>query len=136
MVGGAVIAMPRDDATGSCQVLLDDMHIMADIGAFAHEAGVPQPLHIHVAVDIVPPRADDLSQTLDYTAIRTFALELAAERVVLIETFARKLAQRCLAHDAALAADVRIAKPRAIAGCLAGARVVLVKRRADADAPT
>lgn len=109
--------------SASCQVLVTDLEVMADIGALDSEKGIPQPLRIHVAVSVVPPARDELAQTFDYTLIRAIALELAAERTVLVESFALKLAHRCLAHDTVLEAEVRIGKPCAIPGALAGTRV-------------
>jgi 7,8-dihydroneopterin aldolase/epimerase/oxygenase len=111
----------------TCQVMLNDIEVMADIGALAVELGVPQPLRIHVSLTVVPPSADDLTQTFDYSNIRVFAQELAAQRIVLIETFAQRLAQMCLADDVVLDAEVRIDKPKAVPGCLAGTRVKLGK---------
>ena len=113
----------------SCRILVDSLEVMADIGALASESGVPQPLVLHIALDVVPPGGDALTQTIDYGDVRRSALDLAAERTVLIETFARRLAERCLAHDAVLAAEVRIAKPLALPDCLAGACVTLTKPR-------
>lgn len=122
-----LVAQPRVSVAESCQVLLDDIEVMADIGALASERGVPQPLRIHVAASIVPPTRDDIAETFDYCRIRAFALELAAHRIVLIETFAQRLARMCLAHELVLDVEVRIEKPRAIPGCRAGTRVRLVK---------
>lgn len=111
-----------------CEVFLEGMEIQADIGAHAHEFGVPQPLVIDVRVAIELPNVDDLSATLDYACIRRFATELAARRIVLIETFAHQLGLACLAHPGAQAVTVRIAKPRAVPGCLAGVSVQLGRR--------
>lgn len=110
---------------------MHDIEVMADIGALAAEVGIPQPLKIDVSVTVVPPMADELSQAFDYCNIRRFALELASERIALIETFAYRLALMCLEHDAVLDAEVRILKPRAVPGCLAATRVK-VDRRSDA----
>ncbi|MDR5832316.1 dihydroneopterin aldolase [Caballeronia sp. LP006] len=116
--------------SASCQVRLNNIEVMADIGVYEAEIGVPQPLLIDVAVDIVPPSKDELSQTFDYTYFRACAIELAAQRILLIETFAMRLAQKCLAHDAVFKAEVRIAKPRAVPGCLAGTCVTLSRSHA------
>jgi 7,8-dihydroneopterin aldolase/epimerase/oxygenase len=110
-----------------CQVLLNNIEVMADIGALAIELGVLQPLLIHVALTVVPPTMDDLTHTFDYSNIRKFAKELADQRIVLIETFAQRLAQRCLAFEMVLDAEVRIDKPKAVPGCLAGTRVIMSK---------
>ena len=112
----------------ACEVMLEGLEVQADIGAYAREFGVPQPLRIDVAVTIVMPRADDLAATLDYDTIRGFALDLAARRIALIETFAARLGRQCLAHPGALSVDVRIGKPAAVPGCLAGTRVRLSRR--------
>ncbi|WP_206243887.1 dihydroneopterin aldolase [Novosphingobium terrae] len=110
-----------------CQVLLGDLEVMADIGAFAAEHGVLQPLNIHVTLTIAPPTADDLAETFDYNQIRAHALELAGQRISLIETFAQRLARACLDAPMVTEAEVRIDKPRAVPGCMAGTRVVLGK---------
>lgn len=112
----------------TCKVLLSQIEVMADIGALAVELGVPQPLIINVALDVAAPSHDLLHETFDYTHIRDFAEELAAERIVLIETYARRLAEMCLAFDVVRAAEVRIDKPRAVPGCLAGTLVQVEKR--------
>ena len=114
-------------AATSCQVLLDQIEVLADIGAFASEFGVPQPLIIHVAADVIAPSRDELSRAFDYNRIHAFAHELARQRITLIETFAQRLARKCLGFDTVLAVEVRIEKPRAIPGCIAGTRVRLNK---------
>lgn len=113
--------------TVSCQVLLNDIEVVADIGALAIEFGVPQPLRVHVALSVVPPQDDELAQTFNYATIREYALDLAGQRTALIETFAQRLAHRCLASDLVLEAEVRIDKPWAVPGCLAGTRVKVCK---------
>jgi dihydroneopterin aldolase len=117
----------RHDETALCQVLLNDLEVMADIGAFAAEHGVFQPLNIHVALTIMPPGSDDLGETFDYNRVRDHALALAAQHISLIETFAQRLAGMCLDAAMVIAAEVRIDKPRAVPGCMAGTRVVLSK---------
>jgi dihydroneopterin aldolase len=118
--GGETIAI-------ACEVMLDGIEVEADIGAYVREFGRPQPLSIDVTISIVPPSGDDLATTFDYAEIRIFAGELAGQRIALIETFAERLARRCLAHPAALAVDVRITKPRAVPGCMARVRMRLAK---------
>lgn len=111
----------------TCEVLLGEIGVMADIGAYAAEHGVLQPLRLHVALSVVPPRDDDLAQTFDYALIRAYADDLAGQRINLIETFALRLARRCLESDLVMAATVRIDKPRAIPDCRAGTRVRLCR---------
>lgn len=121
----SVIPLHRHFA--ECEVLLSGIEVMADIGAFAAEHGVPQPLLIDVALTIVPPIDDELAQTLDYKTIFSYACELAAQRTSLIETFGQRLARMCLASDLVTEATVEIRKPRAVPGCMAGTRVRLRK---------
>ncbi|WP_051376811.1 dihydroneopterin aldolase [Burkholderia sp. WSM2232] len=116
--------------SAQCQVILNNIEVMADIGVYEAEMGVPQPLVIDVALSVVPPAMDELSQTFDYTRVRACALGLAAQRIMLIETFAMRLARMCLTHDTVLGAEVRIRKPRAVPGCLACTCVTLSKSRA------
>lgn len=117
----------RLDVVAECEVLLNEIEVMADIGAYAAENGVLQPLRIGVSLSIIPPRHDDLTQTFDYAMLFTYASELAVQRISLIETFATRLAEMCLASDLVMEAVVRIDKPRAVPGCLAGTRVRLRK---------
>lgn len=117
----------RQGERALCQVLLGDLEVMADIGAFAAEHGVLQPLRIHVVLTVTPPRTDDLGETFDYNQIRDHALALAGQRISLIESFAQRLARRCLEATMVVEAEVRIDKPRAVPGCMAGTRVVLSK---------
>lgn len=107
--------------------MLDQLEIMADIGAEAREHGVLQPLRIFVSLKVTPPDADRIDRAFDYRQLRAIAERLAARRTVLIETFARDLAEQCLGHPLVDAADVRIEKPRAVPDALAGTRVFMRK---------
>lgn len=118
-----------DAIVGQCSVMLDNIEVMADIGILAAETGVRQPLVLHVRLDVVPPTEDHIDQTCDYREIHRAAHDLAEQRIALIETFARRLAERCLANGRVLAAEVRADKPLAVPGCLAAAHVRL--SRAD-----
>ncbi len=122
-------AASADAIVGQCSVMLDNIEVMADIGILAAETGVLQPLLLHVRLDVVPPADDHIDQTCDYRDIHSAAHDLAAQRIALIETFARRLAERCLANGRVLAAEVRAEKPLAVPGCLAAAHVRL--SRAD-----
>lgn len=107
--------------------MLNEIEVMADIGAYAAEQGVLQPLRIGVALSIIPPASDDLTQTFDYALLIAYARELAAQRISLIETFALRLAEMCLASAIVMEAVVRVDKPLAVPGCLAGTRIKLRK---------
>ena len=111
------------------RVFLRDLAIEAHIGYFPAEKGVRQPLLVTIELDVVGAdfKADDLRQTVDYTALAGFAEALAARHIDLIETFAERLAARCLALDRVAAVLVRIEKPRAVPNAMAGVEIVRVK---------
>jgi dihydroneopterin aldolase len=113
--------------TSRCEVMLHDLHVMADIGAYAAEHGVLQPLILHVTLTVTPPGSDDLGDTFNYADIGDYARHLAGQRIGLIETFAQRLARKCLETDVVIEAEVRIDKPRAVPGAMAGTRVLLRK---------
>lgn len=106
-------------------VFLRDLSVIADIGAYAHEIGHPQPLLVHVHLGVVPPQNDVIEEVFDYTQIKSAADALGRERITLIETFAQRLAEFCLAHRLVRRVSVTIEKPRAVPGCMAGVTVSL-----------
>lgn len=110
-------------------VTIRDLSVAADIGVYAHEIGRPQTLVLNVTLHVKPVMADQISETIDYTRVVEYAEALARERTALIETFAYRLAEKCLAHPLVHEADVVVEKPGAIPQAVAGTRVVL--RRAD-----
>ncbi|MCW3848606.1 dihydroneopterin aldolase [Sphingomonas sp. LB-2] len=116
---------PEDDAT--VEVTVSALQVAADIGVYSHEHGRAQPLLVDVAVRITAPTADRLEQSIDYQRIADDAHALALDRTALIETYAMRLAQRCLAHPRAMAVEVRVSKAGTLRGGLAGTRVVLTR---------
>ncbi|MBD3760392.1 dihydroneopterin aldolase [Sphingomonadaceae bacterium G21617-S1] len=121
----------RNDAT--LNVIVRDMTVMADIGICPDEIGHPQIVRLNVSLRIVPPIADNIASTIDYREIGEYAVALGRTRIDLIETFARRLADACLAHPSVLEADVSIEKPGALRNGLAAARIVL---RSTAPVPS
>ncbi len=68
--------------------------------------------------------SDRLSETVNYESILQAAQQLAAEgHIDLVETFAHRLAARCLADARVTRARVRIEKPLALAPHAVGAGV-------------
>jgi dihydroneopterin aldolase len=114
-------AMTRRD-----RVFLRDLAVEAHIGYFPHEKGVRQPLIVSVELEVEGAdfSSDDLSQTVDYTALAGFVDALAGDHIDLIETFADRLAARCLGLARVAAVLVRIEKPHAVPGGLAGVEIV------------
>lgn len=115
--------MSSDASPVTCSIALRGVQILADIGVYHHEIGRPQPLVLHVALAVIPPKRDSVEEVFDYVRIKTLAEKLSLERIVLIETFARRIAETCLAHDLVLGAAVTVEKPQAVPGAMASATV-------------
>lgn len=117
------------------RISLRDHLVEADIGAFQKERGLQQRLRFNIVVEVRPvtePLEDDVDRILSYDKLtEAVALELAAERLALLETLAERVAGRILAEPAALRVFLRIEKldvgPYAL-----GVEIV----RARGDAPT
>ena len=115
------------------QVQVRDIRVAADIGVHPHEIGRAQALTVEVRLSLATFAADQLSATVDYNDVVTHALALGCERIALIETFARRLAEACLAHPGVLEADVTVEKPGVLPNGAVSARIVL---RHHARAPS
>lgn len=96
------------------RISLRDHLVEADIGAFQKERGHKQRLRFNIVVEVRPvaePLEDDVDRILSYDKLtETVAVELAAERLNLLETLAERLALRILAEPAAMRVFVRIEK--------------------------
>lgn len=114
------------------RVFLRALELEARIGYYAHEKHGTQPLLVDVEATLDTPRFgdDDIARTLDYTKVAAIARELAATHVDLIETFAERLAERCLALAHVEDVRVRVEKPRAVPGAMAGVEIVRRRRPA------
>lgn len=112
------------------QVSVSDIRVAAEIGVLSHEHGRRQPLIVNVDLTIVPVGRDQLSETIDYNQVVALAQELADQPIALIETFAQRMAQGCLAHTQVLRADVQVLKPSALTNGLASSRVSAERAKA------
>ena len=111
------------------RVFLRALTIEAHIGYYAFEKGVTQPLVIDIELHIDSLRFgdDNIARTVDYDVLARHAHELAATHVDLVETFAERLADRCLALNHVLAVRVHIEKPRAVPNAMAGVEITRVR---------
>jgi 7,8-dihydroneopterin aldolase/epimerase/oxygenase len=111
------------------RVFLRALTLDAHIGYYAPEKGVTQPLIVDVELTLCPTifGADDIHDTVDYDRVAKVARELASEHVDLLETFAERLATRCLAFRLVEAVRVRLEKPRAVPGAMAGVEIMRVR---------
>ena len=108
----------------SSTVFVTGLKVQAQIGVYKHEIGRVQPLIVDVELDVPTGSSDRLAETLNYETILEAAQLLAAEgHIDLVETFAHRLADRCLADPRVTRARVRIEKPLALAPHAVGAGV-------------
>ncbi|KIT17201.1 dihydroneopterin aldolase [Jannaschia aquimarina] len=134
-------AAPLDRARASGDALdrisLRDHVRLVEIGAFQEERGTSQRLRFDIVAEVAPAREavaeDDVDGILSYdTLIEAIDIELAAERLNLLETLAERIAARVLIHEQAARTFVRIEKldrgPHALG-------VEIVRSRADTAPP-
>lgn len=112
------------------KVFVTGLKVQAQIGVYRHEIGRVQPLIVDVELDVPTGSSDRLADTVNYEAILEAAQGLAAEgHIDLVETFAHRLAERCLADPRVTRARVRIEKPLALAPDAVGAGVEIALER-------
>ena len=110
--------------TLASKVFVTGVKVQAEIGVYRHEIGRVQPLIVDVELDVPTGGSDRLAETLNYETILQAAQQLAAEgHIDLVETFAHRLADRCLADPRVTRARIRIEKPLALAPHAVGAGV-------------
>lgn len=128
-------ADPRD------RISLRNHVVEVDIGAFQQERGHRQRVQFNVVVEVRPnpaPLEDDVDRILSYDRItEAIAMELAAERLNLLETLAERMAERILAEPQAMRVFVRIEKldigPYALGVEIVRSRAEAGPRQADAE---
>ena len=112
------------------EVTISGLQVAADIGVYAHEHGRAQPLLVDVILKIDTPARDALQETIDYQRVADDAHALALERTALIETYAMRLAERCIDHPGAQWVEVPVPKPGAGRAAPAGPRASLTRTAA------
>jgi dihydroneopterin aldolase len=119
------------------KVFVRGLTVAAEIGLHAHERGHSQPLIIDVELELDLDRetASEGWQTMDatvnYEQIAKHARAIAgAGHIGLVETYAWRLAEACLAEPGVTIARVKVAKLLALAphAQAAGVEIVLEKR--------
>lgn len=91
------------------------LRIDAEVGLYPHERGRRQPLIVDVELDLAPGEVRRLRDTVDYDRVVGAAKAIAAEgHVELVETYAARLAEACLAEPRVTRARVRVDKPDAV----------------------
>jgi dihydroneopterin aldolase len=112
------------------KVFVTGVQVQAQIGVYRHEIGRVQPLVVDVELDVPTSASDRLSETVNYETILKAAQDIAAQgHLALVETFAHRLAEKCLEDARVSRARVRIEKPLALAPHAVGAGVEIVVER-------
>lgn len=124
------IALVQPAAALTVEITISALQVAADIGVYAHEHGRPQPLMVDVVLSVDAPAHDRLDETVDYQRVADDAHALALGRTALIETYAMRLAERCIGYSGVHHVEVRVSKPGALRGGLAGVRVSFGRARA------
>lgn len=116
--------------TAMTKVFVTGLKVQAEIGVHRHEIGRVQPLVIDVELDVPTAGAGRLSETLNYETILDAARRIAAAgHIELVETFAERMADACLADPRVTRARVRVEKPLALApdAVAAGVELTVVR---------
>ena len=107
-------AVPAAGTAATTLVRVRDLPLSAVIGINPDELGRRQPLIVSVELTLAADCVETLEQSVDYRRVAAEAERLAENHVTLIEIFARRLAERCLALGPVLDVDVSICKPEAL----------------------
>jgi dihydroneopterin aldolase len=116
--------------TAMTKVFVTGLRLQAEIGVYRHEIGKLQPLLIDVELDVPTAGPGRLADTINYETILTAARAIAeGGHIELVETFAERLAQACLADPRVTRARVRVEKPLALApdAVAAGVELTVVR---------
>jgi 7,8-dihydroneopterin aldolase/epimerase/oxygenase len=114
----------------SAKVFVRGLTVDAEIGVHAHERGRRQPLIVDVELDVAAGGWRSIGDTVNYERIVRHARDLAdGGHILLVETFALRLARACLSEPSALRARVRVEKPHALAPQAQAAGVEIVLER-------
>ena len=112
------------------KVFVTGLKVQAEIGVYKHEIGRVQPLVVDVELDVPTAGAEHLAETLNYETILAAARAIAgAGHIELVETFAERLGQACLADPRVTQARIRVEKPLALApdAVAAGVEITVVR---------
>jgi dihydroneopterin aldolase len=111
------------------RVFVRGLVVQAEIGLNPDERGRRQPVRIDATLTLLPRPPEHLRDTFNYEHVVTAARALAdGGHIELVETFALRLAEACLAHPVVQTATIAVGKPEALTDAeLAGAEVVLTR---------
>jgi dihydroneopterin aldolase len=111
-------------------VFVRGLEIRAEIGVYEQERGVTQPLIIDIEAEVEAAGWRHLDETVNYETLAAHARAIAdSGHIGLVESFAQRLAEACVAEPRVHAVRVRVEKPRALEPAAAAAGVEIVARR-------
>ena len=124
--------MTRDiSAVTATRVFVRSLEVEAEIGIYAHEQGVLQPLIVDIEVEVEAHGWRHLEDTVNYETLTAHAVAIAASgHIGLVESYARRVAEACVAEPRVLSARVRVEKPRALGliSAVAGVEISAIRR--------
>jgi dihydroneopterin aldolase len=116
--------------TAMTRVFVTGLKVQAEIGVYRHEIGKRQPLVVDVELDVPSAGSARLAETVNYESILQAARDIADQgHIELVESFADRLAQACMADSRVTRARVRVEKPLALAPDAVAAGVEIVVER-------
>lgn len=113
-------AKPANDRVlrKSAYAQVNELVLNASIGIYQHERDVPQPISISAEVEIALPdygQVCAVNDVYNYEHIVEHAKAIIAEgHINLLETFADRLAGKCMEDNKVLSMTVRVAKTQAM----------------------
>jgi 7,8-dihydroneopterin aldolase/epimerase/oxygenase len=125
------MAEQRQPTVAATRVFVRGLEVQVEIGIYPHELGARQPLMVDIEVEVDAHGWRHLADTVNYEILVAHALAIPETgHIGLVESYARRLADACVAEPRVLTARVRVEKPRALAqwGAVAGVEVVAVRR--------
>jgi dihydroneopterin aldolase len=112
------------------KVFVRGLEVRAEIGVYERERGITQPLVVDIEAEVEAAGWRHLEETVNYETLAAHAAAIAAGgHIGLVETFAQRLAEACVAEPKVREVRVRVEKLRALEPAAAAAGVEIIARR-------
>jgi dihydroneopterin aldolase len=112
------------------KVFVRGLEVRAEIGVYERERGITQPLVVDIEAEVEAAGWRHLEETVNYETLAAHAAAIAAGgHIGLVETFAQRLAEACVAEPRVRQVRVRVEKLRALEPAAAAAGVEIIARR-------